>query len=78
MKPFSKRIKRHHLDVTMAQKAVRQAAMLAGIEKPVSPPTFRYSFATQLLQKGYEIRTLQPDLVAGQGSCPVTRTSKQP
>jgi integron integrase len=41
--PDSKRTKRHHLDVTVVQKAVRLAAGAAGIDKPVSPHTFRDS-----------------------------------
>jgi hypothetical protein len=39
--PLSGKIKCHHLDESILQKAVRQAALLAGIAKPVSPHTFR-------------------------------------
>ena len=52
-------IRRHHLDESVLQKAIHQAAQLAKINKPVSPHTFRHSFATQLLQNGYDIRTIQ-------------------
>ncbi len=57
--PLSKRTRRHHIDPTVIQKAVRQAAKNAGINKLVSPHTFRHTFATQLLQNGYDIRTVQ-------------------
>jgi site-specific recombinase XerD len=47
------------LDESGLQKAIRTAARQAGLTKPVGPHTFRHSFATHLLESGYDIRTVQ-------------------
>jgi integron integrase len=57
--PRSGVTRRHHIASSALQKAIRKAAVQAGIDKRVSCHTFRHSFATHLLQGHYDIRTVQ-------------------
>jgi len=57
--PKGGRVRRHHLNESGLQRAIKQAAQAAGIAKRVNSHALRHSFATHLLEAGYDIRTVQ-------------------
>ena len=57
--PESGLLLRHHLHESVIQRGVKAATLRSGVAKRVACHTFRHSFATHLLQDGYDIRTVQ-------------------
>jgi len=57
--PRTGKVRRHHINENLVQKAVKEAAAQAAITKKVSCHTLRHSFATHLLEARYDIRTVQ-------------------
>lgn len=59
VEPRSGITRRHHIHESGLQKAIKRAALMTGINKPISSHTLRHCFATHLLEAGYDIRTVQ-------------------
>lgn len=57
--PRSGTVRRHHINESLVQKAIKEAATKAGINRRISCHTLRHSFATHLLEARYDIRTVQ-------------------
>ena len=70
--PGIRNLRRHHVDESGVNRAIRNAAGQAGIEKQVTSHSLRHSFATHLLERGVDIRTVQEQL----GHQDVTMTEK--